>query len=394
MKKELEMELKAKRAWYSNAELDDFLDSGDEASEKCFNKAYVIAKISGWEPVLITGPNGTGKSGYAKLVWNENPSSNVTEAQRAKNRPEMLSVNCSAFSENLIACELFGYKKGAFTGANEDHKGKIEVAYEEGLPLFLDEIGDLPLSAQAMLLRFLQNGEIQPVGSAKPFVIGKKRGKDGKILNRVKVICATNKNLEQEVLDRNFREDFFNRINKYRIEIPSLCERPNDCRQNFINFFNKFKKSLMKNGAPDWAMDVDIDVEDFDKKNRRSKYKWPGNFRELQNALNQAIAQKIIDGDDKKIGFDDLFPNGIVEESRKTSLDENVNVLDVGRFDFYDVELPGRNFDLEACLHNLRKICIEKAKRQFSGNKTKAATLLGYKNYQKMDRRLRPLQED
>src|SRR5574344_2000886 len=136
----------------------DMLDCLDAPSLDCFRRAFVIAKTSGWETVLITGPNGVGKTGYAKLIWGENP------AFKKKNA-KSLNVNCAAFPGNLIESELFGYARGAFTGADKNgHSGKIKTAAEKHGCIFLDEIGDLPLAAQAALLRFFQDREIQVVG--------------------------------------------------------------------------------------------------------------------------------------------------------------------------------------------------------------------------------------
>jgi len=413
-----------KRVLYRNPKKKDFLDSSDPCSEKSFKEAYVISKISGWSTVLITGANGVGKSGYAKLIWNESPCRSGAPGGSKNEMKEMafvdkegilqdrevLEVNCAAFAKDLIAAELFGYKKGAYTGANCDHKGKIQVAAEKFGCLFLDEVGDLPLDAQAMLLRFFQNKEIQPLGCAEPGLIKKEGEKNSdnenflprKKLKELKVICATNKNLEEEVKKGNFREDLFHRINKFCVNVPPLCERPEDCAINFDNYFQDIisdvKKSLDSSmaskwdsrGLADWVETFRIDLERFDKLNRLHEYSWPGNFRELRNRMNQAFMKKIMEGKSSVIEFEDLFPEGIEAAKRsalrEASADDVTSALaECGFPSLSEDSLP--EFDLQECLDNLTKQYSAKALDQCDGNKTRAARLLGYSNYQMLDRR-------
>lgn len=394
MKIEFMKEFEKVRELYSNPELDDFLDSGDECSLACFKRAFIVAKISGWNPVLITGPNGTGKSGYAKLLWNESEvkikgiSSEIkkdSNGQKIMDSRLMVALNCAAIPENLIDSELFGYEKGAFTGAVNKNEGKILFAARENHCLFLDEIGDLCLSAQAKLLRFFQQQEIQPVGGAVY------RLSDNE---KLKVICATNKDLDKEVREGRFREDLLNRIRKYRVEIPSLYKRPNDCATNFVNFFNSFKKEQKKNHdgvEPSWVNELKlVDIEEFKKKNMESGYRWSGNFRELQSRLNDAIVQKLIDSKNGAIlngtiCFEDLFPEGI-EGSLKNDLDDGPNSKWLEKYRLPDITKPLPKFDLEKTLELIRRDYIAEAKSQCK-NKTSAAVLLGYGSYQKMDRK-------
>lgn len=412
-----------KRVLYRNPKKKDFLDSSDECSEKSFKEAYVIAKISGWSTVLIAGANGVGKTGYAKLIWNESPCSRKADkwngspvgADGILNDRDVLEVNCAAFSKDLIAAELFGYRRGAYTGANGDHKGKIQVAAEEYGCLFLDEVGDLPLDAQAMLLRFFQNKEIQPLGCAEPGIIKQNmdggRGVDNFVpkakLKELKVICATNKNLEEEVKKGNFREDLFHRINKFCVKVPPLCDRPNDCCINFENYFHgaldDFKESVGKkdsNGKlmipfeykalADWLDRVTIDPKEFDRLNRSYGYSWPGNFRELRNRMNQAFMRKIMEGAEAKIGFKDLFPEGVDVAKRKASReasgsDISQTLEECGLPSLGESKLP--EFDLQKGVDALTRCYIDKAIAQCGNNKTKAAQLLHFPNFQMMDRR-------
>lgn len=373
------------------AQKNNRLDCLDDCSWECFKEAYVIAKISAWNPVLITGPNGTGKTGYAKLIWSENESSTIDRKDR-----ETLSVNCAAFSENLIASELFGHVKGAFTDAKKNYDGKIRTAYKEGKCLFLDEIGDLPMTAQTMLLRFFEMGEIQPVGSAHPIKLVEtcegrenanvsEKGKDEKL--KMKVVCATNKNLEEEIRKGNFREDLYNRIRKYCVTIPPLKERFKDCERNYVNYYLRFAREnkVSEKKDPLWRLKVKIDRRKFGEENEKYKYQWPGNFRELQNRLHQAIVQKLINGGGV-IEFEDLFPEGIEVAKAKAATEETGTGSVLSNFGFPDPDGVLPQFDLPQKLSELENAYIRKALAQVK-TRADAAKLLGYKSYQTMDRR-------
>ena len=361
----------------ANTEENDWLDCLDDSSLKCFREAYVIAKVSSWDPVLITGPNGTGKTGYARLVWNQNriwleKEKTMREKYGVVYKKDILPVNCAAFSENLIVSELFGSRKGSFTGSIANQTGKIQTAHDSGKCLFLDEIGDLPMPAQAMLLRFFQDDEIQPLGEAEPYKV-----------KNLKVVCATNRDLREEVKKGNFREDLYNRINKYKISVPPLKDRPNDCEQNYVNFFNKFKKKQV--GMP-WEDIMSIDREKFGRKNTKWNYSWPGNFRELQNRLQQAIVQNMLKGK-SLVEFEDLFPEGI--DVAKSAAAAGEGCVDLMDFDLPAISSGGAlpQFDLEQKLSDVANAYIAKALSQ-ARTKQDAAKLLGYSSYQKMDRRL------
>jgi transcriptional regulator with PAS, ATPase and Fis domain len=347
----------------ANTKEHDMLDCLDAPSLACFRCAFVIAKTSGWETVLITGPNGVGKTGYAKLIWNENP------AFKKKNA-KPLNVNCAAFPGNLIESELFGYVNGAFTGASKNgHLGKIKTAAEKNGCIFLDEVGDLPLVAQASLLRFFQDHEIQVVGAAEP----------EEIKEDLKVICATNKNLEEEIRKGNFREDLYNRINKYKVEVPPLYLRPNDFAINAQHFLDKFiSRQAEQDGRENWAKMLKLDSS-FDTDNRKSGYRWPGNFRELDNRLNQALIRVIVE-EKNVIKFADLF----AEDDAPA---EPAALLSLEKFGF-PTGAPLRKFDLEKQIGRLEEEYIAMAMKQCSCNKTNAAQLLGFSSFQKMDRRL------
>lgn len=206
--------------------------------------------------VLITGQSGTGKGVIARLI------------HYSSNRQKMpfINVNCAVLPENLIESELFGHKKGSFTGAYETQKGKFELA--KNGTIFLDEIGTLPLNLQAKLLTVLQEREIQRLGDSKNIPI------------EARVIAATNENLEYAVKNREFREDLYYRLNVINIECPPLKYRKEDISL-LIDFFvkkynNKFHKDV-----------ISISEE---VKQLLISYEWPGNVRELENTIESAIA--------------------------------------------------------------------------------------------------------
>lgn len=204
--------------------------------------------------VLLLGESGTGKELLARAVHNISDRSN---------KP-LIKVNCSAIPRELIESELFGHKKGSFTGAFSDKIGKFELAHEG--TLFLDEIGELPLDMQPKILRFLQEGEIEVVG-----------GTSIKKLD-VRVIAATNRNLEEEIKKKQFREDLYFRLNVFPIKVPPLRERKDDIPLLVEHFVDKFNKAYNKN----------IKFIADDAMQKLKSYNWPGNIRELENLIERA----------------------------------------------------------------------------------------------------------
>jgi len=205
--------------------------------------------------VLIYGETGTGKELIARAIH---------DRSARKSRP-LVKVNCSAISAGLVESELFGHLKGAFTGALERHIGRFELA--DGGTIFLDEIGDLPLGTQVKLLRVLQEREFEPVGSSRPVRVD------------VRVIAATNRNLQESIRAGTFRSDLFYRLNVFPIDVPPLRERRSDIPQLAMFFLARFSKKLGKDiqGMPRVTVD------------RLISYSWPGNVRELQNVIERAV---------------------------------------------------------------------------------------------------------
>jgi Nif-specific regulatory protein len=206
--------------------------------------------------VLIRGESGTGKELIARAIHNMSPR---------KDAP-FIRVNCAALPESLLESELFGHEKGSFTGAQKDHKGRFELA--SGGTLFLDEIGDISSNFQAKLLRVLQEQEFERVGGSKT------------IKTDVRLICATNLNLEEAVGHGKFRADLYFRINVVTIHLPPLRERRGDIALLAKHFVAKFGK--------DNGLNLDIDSEALEVLNRCT---WPGNVRELENCIERAATQ-------------------------------------------------------------------------------------------------------
>ena len=209
--------------------------------------------------VLISGESGTGKESFSKII----------HSISKRKHGQFIAVNCGAIPEGTIDSELFGHEKGSFTGANESRKGYFEVT-DKGT-IFLDEIGEMPLSTQSRLLRILENGEFMKVGSSK---VQK---------TDVRIIAATNVNLEDAVINKKFREDLFYRLNTVPIIVPPLREREEDITLLFRKFASDF--SDKNNINP-------IRLTD-DAKKELMKYRFPGNIRELKNITEQISVLEI-----------------------------------------------------------------------------------------------------
>jgi two-component system response regulator HydG len=216
----------------------------------------MIEKVSQHEyPVLILGESGTGKELVAKSIH---------YSGIRKERP-FAPVDCSSLVPTLIESELFGYVKGAFTGAMQSKQGLLEAA--QGGTLFLDEIGDMPVDLQAKLLRALQEREVKPVGSTERRHIN------------IRIIAATNRDLESAIRTGAFRQDLYFRLNVVQIKLPPLRERKSDIQLMVISFLEKFSDP---HGPPRTISD--------DAMRRLIAYDWPGNVRELENAIERAVA--------------------------------------------------------------------------------------------------------
>lgn len=217
--------------------------------------------------VMLLGASGTGKELLARAVH-----------EKSRRKGHFIAINCAAIPENLLEAELFGYERGAFTGAVKSNVGKIELA--QGGTLFLDEVGDIPLPLQVKLLRFLQERVIERIGGRQPIAVD------------TRIVCATHQDLEAMTADGRFREDLYYRLAEIVVKIPSLAERSGDAVLLARHFVNRFARELNV-GAQSLSADA-IDAIDA--------YAWPGNVRELENRVKRAV----IMADGKSVTAGDL----------------------------------------------------------------------------------------
>ena len=275
-------------------------------------KKVANAKIS----VLITGESGVGKEVVADAIHN---------LSARKDKP-IIKVNCASLSESLLESELFGHEKGAFTNAEILHKGRFELAH--GGTIFLDEIGEINKNTQVKLLRVLQEKVIERVGGEQSIEVD------------VRIIAATNKNLEEEVKAGRFREDLYFRLNGIHIEVPPLRERKDDIPLLMNKFLSQYNLENNKN------------VEGFDNASRNAiyKYDWPGNIRELQHCVETAVVMS----DGKEIQLSDL-PLSVSKSSNVESISIPVGIT----------------------LEDAEKIIIQENLAVNKGNKSKTADILG-----------------
>lgn len=232
---------------------EEIIGSSEALKKDVIEKVRMVAGTDA--TVLLRGETGTGKELIARSIHN---------SSKRADRP-LVKVNCPAIPSGLIESELFGHEKGAFTGALAKKVGKFELA--DGGTVFLDELGDLPLDAQAKLLRVLQEREFERVGGNVTFRVD------------VRVIAATNRNLEKAVNDGKFRADLFYRLNVFPIQSPSLRERTEDIADLSIYFMNKYAKRFGK----------EIKTISESTIEKLKKYSWPGNIRELENVIERAV---------------------------------------------------------------------------------------------------------
>lgn len=281
--------------------------------------------------VLVTGQSGTGKELVARAIHSNSDRSNNP----------FLAINCGAIPENLVESELFGHKKGAFTGADSDKEGIFVAA--DGGTVFLDEVAEIPLNLQVNLLRVIQEREVKPVGSNKMLSFD------------TRIIAATNKDLENEVAEGNFRDDLYYRLNVVEISLPPLQQRRDDIPLLAHHFLQKYNKELKRNikGINSEAMGAMM------------AYEWKGQVRELENVMERAIL--LSDGD--YLALEDL-PSSF----RKTSGNQDFSM---------------DSDTLDEAIQTFEKHHIQSVLKRTDGNKSEAARLLGIDPstlYRKMER--------
>lgn len=271
--------------------------------------------------VLISGESGTGKELVARAVH---------YSGSRKDGP-FIPVNCGAIPETLIESEFFGHSKGAFTGAMRDKKGLFEEA--NGGTIFLDEIGDLPIHLQVKLLRVLEEKKVRPLGKTESVSID------------VRIISATNKNLEQEIMDNKFREDLFYRLNVIKVAMPPLRERKDDIPMLAHHFLHKFATEMDKKitGISNEALE------------ELEKYHYPGNIRELENIIARCVA---------------LETNEIIKKDSLPKLNTEGDYIDL-------TDTLNAKDSIDLVLGDVEKQIIENALKSSRGNKSETAKMLG-----------------
>jgi two-component system response regulator PilR (NtrC family) len=276
--------------------------------------------------VLVLGESGTGKELIARAL----------HEQSERRAAPFVVINCGAVPENLLESEFFGHKRGAFTGANADKDGLFKAA--SGGTLFLDEVGELPLSMQVKLLRVLQERRVKPVGDVREFPVD------------VRLIAATNRNLETEVRAGRFREDLYYRLNVISVELPPLRERPGDIALLAFHFLRRFADELGKN-----ITDIEPDALQL-----LARHPFPGNVRELENVLERAVALE----EGERITVWSLPPH--LRPRPQPAAVEGAPLT-----------LPGAGVDLDAVVEELERRLITQALQRTGGLKKEAARLLG-----------------
>jgi two-component system, NtrC family, response regulator PilR len=278
--------------------------------------------------VLITGESGTGKELVARAI-HEN-------SQRSQ--APFITINCGAFPESLLESELFGYMKGAFTGANENRQGLFQAAHQG--TLFMDEIGNMSLTMQVKLYRVLQEGKVRPVGSNEEADVD------------VRIIAATNKDFEKEIAEGRFREDLYYRLSVIPIQLPPLRERREDIPLLARHFLERFRKSMEK----------PIEAIAPEAMSRLESYDWPGNVRELENTMERAVALET----GREITLR-VLPDRIAGYSGNLSLGEPV---------LQGAEFPAEGIDFEKEIAETERRYLQAALAESGGVRTKAAELL------------------
>ncbi len=277
--------------------------------------------------ILITGESGTGKELIARAI----------HKQSDRRDKRFVAINCGGIPETLMESELFGYKKGAFTGATSDKNGLFKDA--DGGTIFLDEIGELSTPIQVKILRAVQEKVFKPVGGNEDISVD------------MRIISATNKHLEDEVIEGRFREDLFYRLNVIEIKMPPLRERKGDLRALARHFLKKYSKESGKSVQKISAYAIDL----------LNKYDFPGNVRELENLIERSVALSTTNI---------LLPDSLALSIHKRRWIEGIKGQ---RFNLNDVE---SGVDLDQVLAEIERAYLKKALKCTGGNKQKAADLL------------------
>jgi two-component system, NtrC family, response regulator PilR len=279
--------------------------------------------------VLITGESGTGKELVARAI-HENS---------ARSKKPFITINCGAFPETLLESELFGYMKGAFTGANENRRGLFHAA--DGGTLFMDEIGNMSLTMQVKLYRVLQEGKIRPLGSTQEDDVD------------VRVIAATNKDFEKEISEGRFREDLYYRLSVIPVHLPPLRERREDIPLLARSFLERYRKEMNK----------DIEAIEPKAMERLEAYEWPGNVRELENTIERAVALEM----GRRVSSE-----GLPERITRYYQEHRSDIQPSAR----EVRIPEGGIDLEQRIGEIERAYLLAALECAGGVRVRAAEML------------------
>jgi len=288
--------------------------------ETVIRSAQIVARTN--VTVLLSGETGTGKDLLARALHEASPRS----------RGPFVAINCAALPESLVESEMFGHKRGAFTGALDDRLGHVRSA--EGGTLFLDEVGELPLTVQAKLLRFLESGECMPVGDSRVVKVD------------VRVIAATHQNLAKLVSEGRFREDLYYRLQVVPLELPALRERSGDIDMLLNRFLLHFAG---EHGVPAPQLTQEA-------RSALRRHGWPGNVREMRNLCERLVV--LFNGRTVDVGN---LPREITQAAGKSMASQD------------GFHLPDEGIDLEWLESEMIRQALERAR----GNKSRAARLLG-----------------
>lgn len=313
-----------------------------KAMQELINRSRIVAMHD--IPVLISGESGTGKELFARAIHASSP----------RQAGPFIEVNCGAIPENLFESEFFGHEKGAFTGAGTMKKGYIESA--DGGTLFLDEIGELPLYAQVKLLRVIQEQSVVRVGAVEPLKVN------------IRIICATNRNLMEAVAAHKFREDLFHRLAIGVLQLPPLRERKGDLGLLLNFFISEANREFSHIHQADWT----VRKLSAGAKNMLIQYSWPGNIRELRNTITRLILW----AQHETITIKDVASAIFTKQppANSTAMDQLKNLT-----------ATTQDFNLKKILSEIAGQFIDKALNETNGNKSRAAKLLGFNNYQTLD---------
>ena len=304
--------------------------------------------------VLILGESGTGKEMFGNAIH---------QASHRRDGP-FVSINCAAISKELLESELFGHVEGSFTGAERDRVGAFEEA--NGGTLFLDEVGECDLAMQAKILRALQ----PPAGDAPSKRVFRRVGDTKDTVSDVRVVAATNRDLAGEISDGNFREDLFYRLAMITVKLPALRQRKGDIKLLAKSLLEQINQQFSSNDRPGYVSKT-LPGETL---KYLEGYHWPGNVRELYNALIQAAIMQ----DNKKLKPKDIA-SAIGSMPSMTSQKASTEVV------------LGDGFDIDSYLDEIHRTLLRRAMSQSGNVKKRAAELLGVKNYQTLDARLKRL---